>query len=533
MTEPPPAATGSAARPAGAARDAWVSRHGLDAANASCEALAKSWDHDDPFSARWPWQKLPCVAVLVLPFLALVAASAALAASPSPTPEGGPDGTAPGATPGAPQSDIPVASTAPNTPAAPEAWAIHAQSTFLDQYHPGFHSAYRGPNSLDPGRRGDETADATLYGGVRPWQGGEFWVNPEVIQGFGLSNTLGVAGFPTAEVNKVGQADPYVRLQRVFFRQTVDLGGEVQGVDPDLNQLGGAQTANRVVLTAGKISVVDVFDTNKYAHDPRNDFLNWSIVDAGAFDYASDSWGYTYGAAAEWYQDWWTLRAGYFQGTVAPNSKFTDTAPLHQFQAVLEGEARYDLYGQPGKVKLLGYDTHARIGRFSELEAFLASNPGASYTQLQAARRLHDKLGASLNAEQQVTEDLGVFLRASLGDGRTESYDFTDIDRSLSLGLSLAGKRWGQPDDTVGAAFAVNGISKARKDYFAVGGLGLVVGDGKLTNAGPEQIFEVFYDLGVRKGINVTVDYQVINHPGYNADRGPVHVFGSRLHLQF
>ncbi len=460
----------------------------------------------------------------------LAAPTASWAASPAPTPEGGP-ATSEGGT--APQSDVSTASTAPDRPAAPEQWAVHGQTTFVDQYHPGFHSAYRGPNSLDPGSRGDETWDVTLYGGFRPWQGAEIWLNPEVDQGFGLSNTLGVAGFPSAEAYKVGQADPYVRLQRVFFRQTIDLGGEVQGVDPDLNQLGGAQTANRVVLTAGKLSVVDVFDTNKYAHDPRNDFLNWSIVDAGAFDYAADAWGYSYGASAEWYQDWWTLRGGFFQGSVTPNSKFIDTAVLHQFQAVLEGEARYALFGQAGKLKLLGFDTHARVGRFSELEAYLAADPGASNTQLQAARRLHNKLGGSLNAEQQITEDLGAFLRASFDDGRTESYDFTDIDRSLSLGLSLAGKRWNRPDDTLGAAFVVNTITKARKDYFEQGGLGILVGDGKLTNAGPEQIFETFYNLTVRKGINVTADYQLINHPGYNVDRGPVHVFGTRLHLQF
>ena len=453
------------------------------------------------------------------------------AASPSPTPEGGPqDTTGPATTP---QSDISAAATAPNEPATPETWAIHGQTTFVDQYHPAFSSAYRGPNSLDPGSRGDETWDVTLYGGLRPWQGAEVWVNPEVDQGFGLSNTLGLAGFSSAEAYKVGQADPYVRLQRVFFRQTIDLGGEVQGVDPDLNQLGGLQTANRIVFTAGKFSVVDVFDTNKYAHDPRNDFLNWSIVDAGAFDYAADAWGYAYGAAAEWYQGWWALRTGYFQGSVTPNSKFLDTAIGHQFQVVAEAEGRYTVYDQPGKVKLLGFDTHARLGTFSELEAFLATDPGASNTGLQAARKLHNKAGGSINVEQQITDDLGIFLRGSFDDGRTESDDFTDIDRSLSVGLSLAGKRWNRANDTVGAAFVVNTISKARKDYLAQGGLGILVGDGKLLNAGPEQIFEAYYSLAVVKGVNLSADYQVANHPAYNVDRGPVSIFGARLHAQF
>ncbi len=469
---------------------------------------------------------LVAVAAWVAP---LAIAPLAYAASPAPTPSGGPQDN----TGTAPQSDVSAASTAPNEPPSPEAWAVHGQTTFVDQYHPGFHSAFRGPNSLDPGSRGDETWDVTLYGGFRPWRGAEVWVNPEVDQGFGLSNTLGLAGFASAEAYKVGQEDPYVRLQRVFFRQTVDLGGEVQGVDPDLNQLGGSQTANRVVFTAGKFSVVDVFDTNKFAHDPRNDFLNWSVVDAGAFDYAADAWGYSYGASAEWYQDWWALRAGYFQGSVTPNSKFIDTAIGHQFQAVAEAEARYTVFGQTGKVKLLGFDTHARLGTFSELEAFLAANPSASNTELQSARRLHNKLGASINVEQQITEDLGFFLRGSFDNGRTESYDFTDIDRSLSLGLSLAGKRWQRPDDTVGVAFVANTITKARKDYLAQGGLGILVGDGALPNAGPEQIFETYYSLTVFKGLNLSADYQLVNHPAYNVDRGPVNIFAARLHAQF
>ncbi len=460
----------------------------------------------------------------------MIAAHAGLAATSAPTPENGSQAAPPAV---APQPDNTPASAAPDSPAAPEDWAVHGQTTFVDQYHPGFSSAYRGPNSLDPGSRGDETWDVTLYGGLRPWRGAEIWVNPEVDQGFGLSNTLGLAGFSSAEAYKIGQADPYVRLQRLFFRQTINLGGEVQGVDPDLNQLGGSQTANRLVFTAGKFSVVDVFDTNKYAHDPRNDFLNWSVVDAGAFDYAADAWGYSYGTSVEWYQDWWTLRAGYFQGSVTPNSKFIDTAVGHQFQAVAEAEGRYAIWGQPGKLKLLAFDTHARLGRFSALEAFFAANPGASNTDAQVARGLHNKFGASINVEQQLTGELGAFVRGSMDDGRTESYDFTDIDRSLSFGLSLTGKSWQRPDDTLGAAFVVNTISKARKDYFEQGGLGILVGDGKLTNAGPEQIFETYYSFAVVKGVNVSLDYQLANHPAYNVDRGPVHIIGARLHAQF
>lgn len=450
--------------------------------------------------------------VLLLPSLA--------AAQAAPTPEGGSQ-----------SQSAPAA--APDTPPVSEDYALHGQFTFTEQFHPGFHAAYSGPQSLDSGRRGDETIDLTIFAGVRPWRGAEIWANPEVDQGFGLSSTLGIAAFPSAEAYKVGAASPYPRLQRLFLRQTIDLGGATQAIAPDLNQLGGSQTADRLVATIGKFSVGDVFDTNRYAHDPRNDFLNWANVDGGAFDYAADAWGYTYGAAGEWYQSWWTLRAGIFDGSVAPNSKALELPLGRQLQIITEAEARYPLFHQTGKLKLLTFLTRARLATFAELERFFAANPDATQADVASIRRLRSKEGIELNLEQPITDDLGAFLRASLSDGRTEVYDFADIDRSLSTGLSLAGKSWGRGDDTVGLALEVANISKARKEYLAQGGLGVLIGDGKLLNAGPEQVLETYYDYAVRSGVNLTVDYQLVNHPAYNVDRGPVHVFGVRAHVQF
>jgi len=419
-----------------------------------------------------------------------------------------------------------------NLPAS-EDWAIHAQSTFVDQFHPGFTSPYRGQNSLDPGSRGDETFDATLFAGVRPWTGAEVWIDAEVDQGFGLNNTQGVAGFPSAEAYKVGSATPYVRIPRLFARQTIDLGGATSGIDPDQNVLGGTQTADRLVAWVGKFGATDIFDTNKYAHDPRNDFLNWAVVDGGAFDYAADAWGYTYGAALEWYQDWWTLRGGIFDGSLTPNSKFLAFPLGSQFQILAEAEARYTLFGQNGRIKLLGFQTRARLATFSALEQFYTANPSAGIVDAEVIRHLANKFGGDINLEQPITADLGAFLRASLNDGRTEAYDFTDINRSISTGLSLAGAAWHRPDDTVGAAFVVNTIDHGLKDYLADGFLGVLIGDGKLLNSGPEQILETYYSYAIRKGVAVTADYQLINHPAYNVDRGPVNVFGIRLHAQF
>ncbi len=205
--------------------------------------------------------------------------------------------------------------------------------------------------------------------------GGELWANPEIDQGFGLSNTLGAAGFPSAEAYKVGKSSPYVRLQRLFFRQTIDLSGEGQAAAGAANQLAGTQAANRLVLTAGKIGVGDVFDTNRYAHDPRGDFLNWSVVDAGSFDYAADAWGYSYGAAAEWYQGPWTLRLGAFNLSKVPNGE-TLERDFSQYQLVGELEHRHEIAGHAGAVRITLFRNRGNFGRFDDAVALAQATGG-------------------------------------------------------------------------------------------------------------------------------------------------------------
>jgi len=415
--------------------------------------------------------------------------------------------------------------------AGPQEWAIHGQTTYTQQYQPAFRSPYQGPQSLPADANGRETFDATIFGGFRPWQGAEIWLNPEADQGFGLGNSFGVAGYLSGEAYKLGQTDPYYRMGRAFFRQTIDLGGETQKVDPDLNQLGGSQTANRVVLTIGKISVVDIFDTNKYAHDPRNDFLNWSVADAGTFDYAADAWGTTYGATLEWYQNWWAARVGLFDLSNVPNGTQLNLPLLQQTQFVAELEERHALWGQPGKLKFLYWLTRGNFGTYEDALALAAATGTTPSTG--AVRTYRSKYGVVLNLEQQLTSYLGMFARAGWTQGGVEEDDFTDIDQTLSIGLSLQGTRWGRPDDTVGLAGVANQISHAAKEYLAAGGLGGIVGDGQLPMAGPEQIIETYYSYAAFGFAKMTGDYQFVNNPGYNRQRGPVSVFALRLHAEF
>jgi high affinity Mn2+ porin len=407
---------------------------------------------------------------------------------------------------------------------------FHGQTTLLEQAYPAFRSPYQGLNSLPGGGEGRETWDATLYAGVRLWHAAELWVNPEIDQGFGLANTLGVAGFPSGEAYKVGQILPYARLPRTFIRQTIDLGGDTQKLDAEANQFAGSETANRLVITLGKFAVTDVFDTNKYAHDPRNDFMNWALVDTATFDYAADSWGYTYGAAVEWYQGNWTLRGGLFDLSVVPNS--TDLDPTFgQFQWVGEIERRYELWGHPGKIAFTGFLTRGRMGSFEDAIALAAITGGPA--DIAAVRQYQSRGGVSMNLEQEITPNLGAFIRTGWADGNVEPYEFTDVDRTVAGGVSLNGKQWNRPDDTVGIAGAINGISGVHEAFLNDGGLGILVGDGQLPHPNLEQIFETYYSYAISPGTKVSLDYQLIVNPAYNTDRGPVNIFAARLRTAF
>ena len=407
-------------------------------------------------------------------------------------------------------------------------FAVHGQATLVSQYAFPFRAPYSGQNSL-ASNAGRETFDIGLYVGFRPWQGAEIWIDPEIDQGFGLSGTFGVAGFPSAEAYKVGAAYPYARVPRAFLRQTIDLGGDVQKVDAGINQFAGSQTADRLVITVGKFSVVDIFDKNKYANDPRNDFLNWTSVNTGAFDYAADAWAYTYGAAVEWYKGQWALRAGIFDGPVVPNS--TDLDPTFgQFQMVGEVERRYELWSQPGKIAVTGYLSRARLGSFQDAINVAAVNGGPP--DITAMRSYTSRTGIAANMEQQILPGVGIFARAGYTRGDHEVYAFTDVDASLSGGASLSGKLWGRPNDTLGLAGILNTISKVHRAYFTAGGYSALIGDGRLPHPGAEKIMEIYYSLPVFSW-QLTFDYQLIANPAYNRDRGPVSVVASRLHAQF
>jgi high affinity Mn2+ porin len=410
-----------------------------------------------------------------------------------------------------------------------ERFAIHGQLTYVEQETDGFSAPYSGPNSLSRSS-GRETVDATLFLGARLWPGAEVWITPEMDQGFGLDNTLGVAGFPSGEAYKVGKKEPYLRLPRAFIRQVIDTGSGREAVEGVADQLGGSRCPDRWVFTVGKFGVTDIFDTNQYAHDPRSDFLNWSAVDAGSFDYAADAWGFTVGAAAERYLGSWTLRAGVFDLSNVPNSAHLDPG-FHEFQIDAEVEKRYEAFGHAGRVLITGFDSRGRMGLLDQAVA-LAALTGTTPNPADV-RQYRSRPGVSLDLEQTIAADLGVFARLGKATGNVEAYEFTDIDRTVALGMSIKGPRWHRPEDTIGIVAIDNGISAQRERYLNAGGLGILVGDGRLPHPGAEQIAETYYSLAVLSQLYVSLDYQWVKNPGYNTDRGPVSIAAVRLHAQF
>lgn len=410
-------------------------------------------------------------------------------------------------------------------------WSLHGQTTFIQQATPRFRSPYTGPYSFLPDQS-RETWTVTAYLGRRLWEGAEVYFNPELNQGFGLSRTLGIGGYVNGEAQKAGAPYPKFRPQRYFIRQVIGLGGETESVPDGLNQIAGTRDIDRITITVGKFAVGDFFDDNVYAHDPRLNFNNWSLWSSSAFDFPANLPGFAQGAVVELNRKEWALRAGFFQVPKDPNSDVLDPRIDRKNGAVVEYEQRFSIGDQPGKVRVGLFSNTGRTANFRDALAISDLTGADPNDAAFANRRDRRKSGVYSNVEQAITSDLGMFVRASYNDGRTQILSFTDVDRSLSGGLALKGTAWDRSKDTVGAGVTSNFLSAAHRDFLAAGGLGLLIGDGRL-NYSPERAFEAYYKVNLTRSADLTFDYQLVGNPGYNADRGPANVFGVRLHAEF
>lgn len=424
----------------------------------------------------------------------------------------------------------PLAAHTVESARAPAWWTAGFQSTYVLQRKGAFNAPYTGPNSLTTAAETGYTLTGTVFLGVRPWGGTELFFNPETIQSQSISHLSGLGGLSNGENQKGGGPVPTLYRARAFLRQTIGLGGEQSTIESSPNQFGGAVANRRLVITAGNLSWVDVFDNNAYAHDPRTQFLNWALMSYGAFDYAADVRGYTWGITLELDDDSWAFRLGRFAQPIESNGLDLDFNLWNHYGDTLEIEHSHSLFGQPGRARLAGFHNFTRMGSFREALQHAAST--GSTPDVASVRRDQSKFGCGLSLEQTLWSDLGIFARYSFNDGDTETYAYAEIESSLSAGVSIKGRPWHREGDSLAVAWVENGISADHVDYLRAGGLGFLIGDGRLDRYRSEEILEAYYSFNAFRGLWFTLDAQHIRNPAYNADRGPLNIFSVRVHIE-
>ncbi len=409
---------------------------------------------------------------------------------------------------------------------------ISAQANFIRQQHPTFDAEYSGPNSFLPDREHATSRVETLYTGFQITQTLEILADVESAGGAGLSNALDIAGFTNVDVvrNPSLSEDPYIA--RVMLHYTIPLSKETTEATRNPLALASTVPVRRLELRAGKMSTVDFFDLNSVGSDSHLQFMNWAVVNNGAYDYAADTRGYTYGLVAEYYAESWAARFGEMLMPTVANGIKLDWDIARARGENLEFEYHPALLPKRASVvRVLSFVNHADMGSYAQaINGYLSGKDSVPDITLYR-KQGSVKYGFGLNAEQELTSSWRAFARLGWNDGATESFAYTEIDRTGAMGMDFRGKRWRRPEDKVGAAFVANGLSGDHRRYLALGGLGFILGDGRL-NYGLEKIFETYYTAHVWRGISVAIDYQHVADPGYNQDRGPASVVSFRIHIE-
>jgi len=421
-------------------------------------------------------------------------------------------------------------------------WNWHVQNTDIVQGDPAFPAKYSGPQSLNSKGEVQETVTMDLFAGVRLWRGAEAHMDGLMWQGFGLSKTYGIEDFPNGDAYKAGTWTPDFNFARLFIRQTIGLGGDQEAVPDGQLMLAGKQDISRLTFTIGRFSPLDICDNNTYASDPHTQFMNWAMMGNVSWDYGQDTIGYTIGVAVELNQPKWALRYGFFQMPAEKNGFTGDDRYLmwphrgaygpflRSWAMMTEFERRYSVNAHPGTIRFLAWINEADMASYSAAIPILeAHGVGAD---ISAARAYRYKYGFGLNWEQEVAKNVGLFSRLGWNDGHEETWTFTDVNWTASLGVSVKGDGWQRPDDTFGVAGVVSGASRENQKFLEAGGLDMLDGDGALSYR-PEKVLETYYDFQIYRNVRFALDYQFIDDPAFNRDRGPVSVFGARIHWEF
>jgi len=433
-----------------------------------------------------------------------------------------------------------------------ESWNAYGQFTYISSWKLAFNAPYTNANgsvmSLVPGAEQSFTGTFTLFFGLHLWPGGEAYVVPEVVAERPLSQLRGIGGaIQNFELQKTGSETPQLYRSRTYVRQTFGFGGARVEKTSDPMQLATTVDSRRLVFTLGNFTILDMFDKNSVSGDPRRNFLNMAFQTYSSWDFPSDARGYSWGGVAELYWDDWALRIGRITPPRNPNQLAVDFRIWEFYGDQLELEHDHKILGKPGAVRLLAYRNHVDTGNFDEAIAAFEADPrknaadcttfnygSGNFTapDLCWVRKPNVKLGIGLSLEQHFTDDVGVFFRGMYSDGQTEVDAYNPADRSVSAGVLATGTPWHRHFDVTGAGLGMSWISQAHAQYLAMGGVDGFIGDGHLTQAA-EGVVEFFYSVNFLKAIWLTADYQHLWNPGFNSDRGPVNIFGGRVHAEF
>ena len=410
---------------------------------------------------------------------------------------------------------------------------ISGQANFISQWHPAFHSPYQGPNSLSPEAQDATSRVLTLFTGVELGGTSELLFDVQETGGHGIGEALGLAGFTNLDVvrNPLLSKTPYVA--RLMWHQVIPLSHKKSAAERTPFSLFKELPERRLEIRFGKFSLVDFFDLNTYGTDSNFQFMNWTVDNNGAYDYAADTRGYTYAAMVEYDDRHWAVRFAEGLMPKVANGIHLD-ADLGRARSE---NAEFELHRtvvphREGVLRVLGFSNQANMGRYdvaiSNFQGGLTSTPDITAHPLQTTT----KYGFGVNFEQPINDWAGVFGRWGWNEGQHESYAYTEVDETIQFGAGARGRGWGRKFDRAGVAFVSNGISRDHQQYLALGGVGFLLGDGKLDYA-REDILETYYTAHVWRGIFTSLNVQYVSHPGYNRARGPVFVPGLRLHLEF
>ncbi len=408
---------------------------------------------------------------------------------------------------------------------------LHFQTTYIYQYQPAFSAKYTGVNSLKNAEDRENSITATLNLGIKLWKGAELYFNPEIAGGSGLSGAFGLSASTNGETFRVGDPSPTLYIARGMIVQTIQIGAKGDSfVAESANETGGMKPRNYLRFYLGKMSLGDLFDVNSYSNNPRTQFMNWCLMYNGAWDYAANLRGYTYAFVTVLQQGSMAYKLALATLPTVANGSDLNTDLGQEYSLNGQVERIFKINNKPGMWRLLGYYNNGDMGNYAK--AISNASPYNSPYVISTRKLGRTKFGFGLNVEQQINEYFGLFGRMGWNDGQNETWCFTEADQTISAGVSIKGYKWKRPNDVIGFAIDINGLSANHQHYLAYGGHGFQLGDGTLSYAN-ESAAELYYNYKIStSNIWLSGDYQLVLNPGYNSDRGPVNVFSFRLHVE-